>query len=416
MTTLLDPQAYGSLTLLVSIGIFALPFTNPFLQAGMRFLPEAAAAGYKRQMHKITRRWVGRILIFSVILISIGGALFGGALDEPRFVGILVALLLMADTARVYETSLLNAARRQKPMMLWRLAEAWARPLGALVSVLLLGSGAWQALVGYVVACLTVNIIFRLTISLEGRGEDADTASEVDEATLARRIRRYAVPLIPAALLGRINGTGDRYIIAAMLSVADTGLFAAVYAITSRPFLALGAFLEALLRPRLYEASTHGRTRTVRRVLALWIGACFVLGGVMFVATLLFDTLIADILLGDRFHGTANLMPWIAGGYAVMIMAQALNRLLHAHFRTDRVLIVNLVTAVAGVASTVAGISFFGILGAAAAIPFYFGVQFLVALVFVLRLQPGGARSDAATRKADPAGTLDAPASETSPS
>lgn len=396
MTTVLDPAQYGALTLLMGVAALATALAmNPLMQAAMRFLPEARATGAVHEMHRVLRRWQGVVLLAAALVLSLGGLLLGDRFGVPPFVGALVALLLAVDTVRNYETSLLNAAQRQRPMMAWRTAEAWARPFGALAAILVLGAGAWQALLGYALAAGAVNLLMYRLIVLEGRepppGPDDGSGPKRDASPpIVARIGRYALPLAPMGAVGWINGTSDRYVIAAVLSLADAGLFAAVYAITSRPFLALRAFLDALFRPRLYEAASQGREAGLRGTLAMWLSVALGIGGGFVLLVVLFDEFIAQLLLGERFRDGTKLMGWIALGYLFGLVQAPFARILHAHMMTRHILVIQIVTAVVGLTSTICGIWALGVLGAAAAVAFYFGVRLMLTVALALRAGTDG--------------------------
>lgn len=402
LTGLLAPADYGALTLLLGVGALVLSlFVNPVVQAGMRFLPDARAARREGLMRRIARSWLGAILSAAGLALAAGGLVLSGATGAPAFVGVLLGVLLALDAWRVHETALLNAARRQRPMVLWRTTEALARPLLALAAILALGAGAWQALLGYAAATAATNLLFHRTVPARagggppGAGADADEGADEGAARgeLAGRMRRYALPLTPVGALGWVNGTGDRYVVAALVGLDATGLFAAVYAVTSRPFIALQGLLDALFRPRLYDAATRSDGAATRRALLAWLAAAGIFGGAGVVLFALLHALVADLLLGPGFREASWLMPLIALGYLVLGLQAPLGRLLHARYRTDRVLMVSAVTAAASLFATAAGVALYGIAGAAAAVPLYFAVQ-LAATVLLVRARARGDRGE----------------------
>jgi Na+-driven multidrug efflux pump len=72
-------------------------------------------------------------------------------------------------------------------------------------------------------------------------------------------------------------------------------------------------------------------------------------------------------------------MPWIAAGYALLILAHVFERVCFAHGRTRLVLLVQVSAAVAGVTATLVGTLGWGLDGAARAVPACFLVHLAVA-------------------------------------
>ena len=183
------------------------------------------------------------------------------------------------------------------------------------------------------------------------------------------------------------DGLSDRYIIGGLLSLHDTGIYAAAYGLASRPLLLVNATFEQFMRPIYQNAVSSGRTERAAVLLRYWLlgltAACtFVLLVVIF-----WRNELAAVFLGARFRSGANLMPWIAAGYGVLSLSYVFERVCLAHAHTQRVLAVELLSGVVALVTTVTAVRIWGLVGAAAAVPCYFGVQLCSAIILSRRSQ-----------------------------
>jgi len=119
--------------------------------------------------------------------------------------------------------------------------------------------------------------------------------------------------------------------------------------------------------------------------LLAWRGATLTLWVPLVLIATLWAAPITGFFLGPDFAASAALMPWIALGYAFNIAFQPLRRVLHTYLMSGMTLLIQAVTTAVGLAATVIGILWAGLLGAAIAIPIYFGARLLFTLWLLRR-------------------------------
>jgi O-antigen/teichoic acid export membrane protein len=199
------------------------------------------------------------------------------------------------------------------------------------------------------------------------------------------RLWQYALPLIPLGIVSWASTLGDRYIIGGMLGVADAGVYAAVYGLSSIPFLLVNGTAEQGLRPIYQTAVSRGDRVRAEKILVLWfavvVAACCI--GVL-VFALAHDP-IATLVVAAPYRRAAGLMPWIATGYAIRAASYVLERVCYAHGKTRRVLVIQVLAVVATSIVTPLGIFTLGIRGAAMAVPVYFSIQLTIAAILARR-------------------------------
>ena len=198
----------------------------------------------------------------------------------------------------------------------------------------------------------------------------------------------YTRPLIPLGLIGWVSGLSDRYMIAGILTAEDVGTYAAVYGLASRPMLMLSSIAETAIRPAYYSAL--GRKDPVsKRYLGAWFVIVF--GGAVSVCLFLiyFHQYVSSLLLGPNFRGGSHLMPWIAAGYGLSALSHITTRVCYAYDKTERVLITETIGACLAVGVSLPLIYSVGLVGAAMAVPIYFGIQLALSAYLARRTVQG---------------------------
>jgi O-antigen/teichoic acid export membrane protein len=379
LTEFLSPDTFGVVTLAMGIALLALNTACiPFTQAATRFYPDLAATdgiGRLRSALDLSLRKVAR----GFLVVTLGTAGLSLLYAPHLFIIVmLIAVLVACDCARSIELAFLNAAREQKRYALWIGCDAVFRPVAACGAVLMFGESAAVVLVAYVIASVVLQLIFGSFFSRR----PANPAPREDEvAATELRVWQYALPLIPLGIVGWTSGLADRYIISGMLSLADAGIYAAVYGLASRAFLSLGQALELLARPVYQNAVSAGHTVRARSLFVRWVGLVAA-AGVLGVTLITFAREeIAALLLAESFRHGAVLLPWIAAGYALRTLADVFTRVCYAHGRTGFVFLLTLSGSIAGLAATAIGTHYWGLIGAAMAVPVYFSVQLVAAML-----------------------------------
>lgn len=392
MTELLPPSEFGRLALLMGVAALALGLSaGPRLQAVLRFYSDYARLGQVALLRRVSGRLVSGSVCVWVIAVASAWAVGVPTLGGTWFTGALIAAILIVDSLRSFELSLLNAARRQRTAAFIYAADAWSRPLLAIVAVLIFGPNATAALAGYVIGSTLVVLVMLLTTKLEGTGSSAPPAT-VDSSTemeteLAAAIRRYALPLVPLAVFGWINGVGDRYVIGGMIGLEAAGLYAAAYGLASRPFLMFSNIIEMTLRPQLHDAVATADSAAInaaKQPLLLATTAGAAIGVIAFVGL---SDLAAKLVFGAGYDEAARLMPWIALGYAFHIGSNVFSRYCYAFDDTRAILALTVFGAVTGLVVLIPGILLGDLPGAAKAVPIYFGMELILSILLAQRAE-----------------------------
>lgn len=382
LTEFVPPAVFGKTALYLGIAALVYGvFCTPPLQALLRFYPEAEQNNYLYELRRqIVRYFVSIVGIVSVIFMVVGGII--AYLSIVSFFGcFLLAMLLCIDVAKGLGTNLLNAARHQKPMALWNIMDSWGRPLAALVLVAAFGATVESVLAGYVAASVLSWSLFKVV----NRSNDGVSPPAHVTKSLKSDFLKYSLPLAPLAVVGWITAMGDRYIIGGVLGPAEVGIYAAAYGLISRPFLLAGGIIEQTLRPVYFESVSQSRG-DAQKIFNVWLITTVVICACGLLAVALLKDIIAFYLLAEKYRGAASLFPWIAAGYSLVTISYVYEKTSYAYKNTRYVFFTQAVGAVACVLVTVPLAFSYGLKGVAMAVPVYFGVQLVVAVVTSRRM------------------------------
>jgi O-antigen/teichoic acid export membrane protein len=336
LTALLTPEQFGLLTL--SIGVITLVqllFCNPILQALLRYYPDFCEKGNLAELCAVSKA----ITFQRASLLSTIGLVVGVGTHLILSLSIVTVLLLnmflFAEIWRSYEVNLFNPTRRQKEFAAVTMLEACLRPASAWLLAHVLGYSIEVILLAFV-STSVVSALLSKTFA-QYPSHKHDIGGREPTKTL---ISQFSMPLMPLAIVNWCNGTLDRYIIAAVLGSGEAGIYAAASGLVSRPFLMFGHVVEQTLRPVYYEATSRSDNRLANKIHHLWIALMGSAGILGFLIFFIYGDRIAQIFLGEHFKDGTIVMPWIALGYGVMAVVQALGRQFYAIFKTRQILVI----------------------------------------------------------------------------
>ncbi len=385
LTEYLPAEVYGTISLLLGLASLGTTIAcGPFFQTALRFYPEAVKKGQAPYLRKIVNGFLFRAAGVLICVFAVLWVIFRQRISIVLL--ILLAGLLIVDVTRTRETNFLNADRRQRPYAAWLALDAWARPLAALVMVFAFGASAGPVMAGYFAGSLVVLLVFYKILDRNNIKDELKPENEPMKA----EIFRYALPLIPLAVIGWVNSLSDRYLIGGLAGLGQVGIYAAAYGLVSRPFLMAGGIITQTLRPVYYEAVSSGdktrEKRTFFYFLAVTVVVCIC--GVAMVTLL--RGAISGLLLAEKYRKGAELMPWIALGYALLAISFVFIEVFYAYKKTKYVLFLQIASAVVCLMVEIPAIYRYGILGAAVSVPVYFGAQLAMSIFLARRALRSG--------------------------
>ena len=112
------------------------------------------------------------------------------------------------------------------------------------------------------------------------------------------------------------------------------------------PFLMTGDIIGQTLRPPFYQAVSAGNVTLGKKLLRTQLLITVLACGAGVVAVFFLRNLIATLLLAEEYRSAVSLMPWIAAGITLQIIAQIFEGIIIAYKRTGFLLMVHSLGAV----------------------------------------------------------------------
>jgi O-antigen/teichoic acid export membrane protein len=383
ITELVSQSVYGQVSLLVGITLLGRQtFAFPYLQAALRLYPDAVATNEVPIFRKIIRTNLLKTVAISMTLLLIGGIIYTSLNNDISFILFAIAAgLLACDVALTLDTDLYNAARNHRHFVTITIGNAWLRPGLAVLAIYFLGSTAGAVLGGYFAATFLVLILLRiLPVQRVGVVPGSKSSNNINE--LSKQIHKYAFPLIPLAVVGWVSSLSDRYLIAAFIDMKSVGLYAAAYNLMSMPFNMVQAVIERSLRPVYFDAVSSGNRTLANHHFSLWLISVLTICTVGVVCVFFFCDFIVHICLASGYYESAVFMPWIALGHFFLATSQVYENRCLAFKKPSYVLMIRTGGAALSLIIAIPFIRYYGLSGAAWAVPVYFGAQLLLSILF----------------------------------
>lgn len=381
LTEVLTPAVFGEASLLMGVAaLITSTLVNPSMQALLRHYPAEARGGEQATVEAVAIQNIGRTVKAALPVcapLSLVAFLVGWV---TPFDALLIAALVGVDGLRMFQTAILNATRQHRWYGIWQNGEAWGRPIVAYGAVTVLGVQADIVLASFAATSGLLYLMLRRKMPVSPLV--SHKGSEAQE--VLGNFKSYTVPLIPIGLIGWTSGMADRYMIGGLLSSKDVGTYVAVYGLASRPMLMLSSIAETAIRPAYYEALRQ-KSETNKKYLGVWFLISMLGSTALWAVFALFHEEIASLLLGSAFRDGAYLAPWIAAGYGLLALTHITTRICFAHDATKSVLTSEAAGAVLSVVVGFPMIYFYGLDGAAMAVPVYFGMQLAISTYLARR-------------------------------
>jgi O-antigen/teichoic acid export membrane protein len=381
LTEYVPPAVYGNVALLLGLTSFCYSlFSTPLFQALLRFYPDARRSDEIGLLKSTIFKLAKKAMLYAIFLFTAGGLIYGFMSGTSRWLGALLAAILVVDVYKILQTGLLNAKRRQREYALWNMAETWGRPVCAVFLVISFEASASHVLIGYLTASLLILWYFR------PEPEPEKTWSPERRKVLLGEICRYALPLVPSSLVCGVNSLCDRYIIGGLLGYEQVGVYAAVSGLMVRPFILACGIIEQSVRPIYFDSVAAGDGRN-KAILRKWMLLATAICTAGFLTIVGLRQQVVDILLAQKYRSIVDLIPWLALGYACYAITFIYENIFYAHKKTGTVFRINIIMAFMTVIVTLAMTYKYKLLGAAVSVPLLYGMKILLLRYYARKIE-----------------------------
>lgn len=373
------PNVFGQISLLLAVVSFLRMLVfYPVGQSAYRFYADVALTsevGLLRQEVKFLLSMAVSIMVMGLLAIGLAWSLLVGT---HYLLFIMLAAFFALEVFRSMECILLQAARRQRTYAIFRVLEQLLIPSSVVGCILLFGATPTVLLGGQLFASVLLLGLFLALVEREGIRSPA--GSRLEQRRLREDLLRFALPLVPLVVIGKITNVGDRFILGGLLSVSDLGIYVAMYGLASQPFIMANGIIDKIIAPSYFRTVARDDHDAEKKILRcrLWVTIGICLAG--WILLCMFKEVLVRYLVGREYRVGSVLIPWIALGYAINAVSQVYQSRCRAYKQTRLELTIESSGAVASVITEFAMIPLLGLSGAAMAIPAYFGVQLLTGI------------------------------------
>jgi O-antigen/teichoic acid export membrane protein len=333
LTAAMQPEAFGRFALGISIaGLCNVFVYGPLGQVALRYFPICRERGELPAYFRLLNRTYAAATLALVILACLAAASTGAWFGREWALIVLASLFFgLTSGLSSYLTALQSALRQRRVVALYQALDAWLKPLSAAALLLAFSGTAYWALLGYLLATLSVTALQArtalMTAELAGIRGPASTP-DAHPRRLFGEFAAYASPFVAFSLFAAISSYADRWILLAISGERNVGIYSAMYQIANVPSVVIVGIITQFMTPIIFEragaAASPERTLSSDRLLA----AAVALTSVVLAAVIVFAYFFGEALLvfftTPLFAAYHDLLWLIMASLAVFHIAQML--------------------------------------------------------------------------------------------
>lgn len=358
-------QEYGQASLVLGIvGLLSQFIAGPVVLAHMRMYFEHAKEGLGRSYSRAVLSLLLRTSsLMSAIYLAVALVYF--AFHNHVYVTLLLpaVLLLFVQTQLTGTFAFIEAEKRYRALTFaFSLSKALQVPYLVLL-IFLAVSGPAAVVSSQVLAAASVVLFWALRTARTGESAAQPTTFTTgDIARSAARVFGWSLYLFN--LFGWVLATSDRYIIEHFWTAREVGIYALNYGLWSVPYLSLNAWLEMLVRARVFERAEARDWPGVLRLLRYRTALAILVGSLITGVIYLAGKRIAFLIIGEKYWHSEALMMLICSAHVFYIVAASFHGIFQAIKKTHALMWIALVTSAINVAINFIIVPGKGIVGA----------------------------------------------------
>lgn len=373
-TSILSTDEYGVFELITTTVTLLSPFlTMVISEAVMRFC--------------LDRNYDNRqVLTIGVCLVLLGSAILAAAYPIIRLVDALadyylwlLAFFLLTNLDNV----LLQYLKGTDKVKTYAACGILSTVVNLTLNIVLLVVFEW-GIVGYMLSSIITRAATVVVIFLSQRLWRAFVNPFRIPKSTYGAIAKYSVPLIPNSVSWWISDSSDKYMVAAFISTAATGVYAVAYKIPTILTLFTTVFISAF---QISSYENFGSRKTEKFISDLY--RLFAAGNIMVSAVLIAISYpLAKILFQSDFFEAWQSSAVLVFAYTFNALSSYIGTIYTAAKRTGFILASTVTAALVNIVANVFLIRWMGILGAAAATLLSYFVVWLCRVIHSRKIMP----------------------------
>ena len=218
-------------------------------------------------------------------------------------------------------------------------------------------------IVGYVLSIVLADFLTTVFIFFVAKLYRAFIPSKISRAVM-KDLLKFCLPLVPSTVFWWITGVSDRYIVAAMVSDEQNGLYAAAYKVPTLLTYVVTIFNDAWKLSAVAESEDKEKcAEFYSQIYGYYIAVMFVGGG----AIAVFSQLFAKILFAESYFAAWVFIPVLSAATIFTALDTFLGSVYFTVKRTQMSLWTSLIGAVINIALNLIMIPLWGAMGASIA-------------------------------------------------
>lgn len=362
LTNLMAPSEYGAYTLMFAIvSAVSILSTSALTSSITRFMPEALEAGRLRRFDMAVYQTTVPLVFLAVALtaLALGPTVFAGFVSLGPFRA--TSTLLAAGLAASFQIYIAYANSRRARRLYSSLVIGQALLFVAFVATIRFSSvePVAAAIASLAASYALALLIFRAPI-LPWRARLLTRSLPTVRAFL-----RYGSPLVALNIMIQLNTYLDQFMLRAMRSLTEVGLYAANYVVADKVVYALSSVISITLTPLIYREWAKGDTTSSYEM--IWKAALFfvVMSVPVMAVMFFFGDQVMSVLTARQFAPGRVVLPYVLIGALMSGLASVFSYVLTLHHRTLDLALCYLLGLGVNFALDLALIPRFGILGCA---------------------------------------------------
>lgn len=355
LTRLLPPDLYGVLAVALGVGTMAATAAGSWLEVSVRrFVPGWGEGGAG---HHLTT--VGHRVGAGTGLVTLAGALgFGVAPGLATAIAILAALGVSYRVRLAYT----QASLRTLPSTV---ADVIAGAVGAGLAVAVASTAFASADLLVLAAALGYGAGLLVLVCWRRSERTSDPGSGEHRGVTWRVAARYGLPLTAWIVAAGVMDVSDRWILAALRSDAEAGVYAATYGLFSVAAMTAVAPIHLALAPRLVVSWERDGSDGAADRLAVLIGHLSLAGALAVMWSVVVAPYVVRAVLGPEFRTAVAITPVVVAAVALWHISLYLQKPQEFAERTGELGRVAVAAAVTNVLFNLATVPTWGFGGAA---------------------------------------------------
>lgn len=376
ITEYVSTETYGRAKLLIGISsLFSGILITPFNQFSMREYRDAIRNGEEKLFEKFAFESVLKIALFTCVLAGVATMFYDTFISAVSFVSIIgLFLIIVGESFYSLESSILVSSKKQLEVSILQIINQWGVPFITVMFIYFIK----DEVTFFVLAQGTFFIGVGIFVFVK-RLNNLDTVA-AKYLVWKEEAKKFVIPLLGVGILNWIVNLGDRYILEYFHGASVVGIYSAAYGLISTPFMAIGAMVARYVYPFWYKYSAEKDIESEKNIKKYMLITTVIISFLGVILVVSFKGLLASMFLSKNYSGGAvKLMPWIAGGYGLLIVAWAFDISAYAKKKTKVITISYCIAAGVNIVLNILLIPGIGALGAAIS-------TFLTFLVYLIAM------------------------------